>query len=167
MNTTKIHTTLVVLASLVYALPYLFLREYWITLFALAIGVCWLLVEKYKIEVFFNLFFIGFVWLAVHGCLSGLPLPLMLLGVCINLAAWDLTRFQDRLRKIKIQNPEPRLVKGHLQNLLLTLCLGYILALIPTMIQLSMNLVVMIILALFLLFTLRKSVITLRSDKND
>lgn len=167
MSIKKIHLALVVLTSLIFALANLYLRQYWIAVFALVIGACWLLVEKYSIELIFNLFFVGFIWLAARGSINDLPIPLMLFGLCTNLAAWDLSRFQARIREFKVQNPHPRLVTKHLQKLLITICLGYVLALIPTFISLSMNFVVVVVLSLLILFALRQSVITLRNDKSD
>lgn len=165
MSIKNIQLALVILTSLVFSLAHLFLREYWIALFALSLGACWLLVEKYKVELLFNLVFVGFIWLAVRGCLNELRIPLMLLGLCTNLAAWDLSRFQTRIRQYAVQNPEPKLVKKHLRILTITLCLGYILAIIPTLIKLPMNFVVVMVLSLLILFALRKSVITLRNEK--
>jgi hypothetical protein len=121
MNIKKIQLALVIIITLLFSTAFLYLREYWIALFALAIGVSWLLVEKYKIEFLFNLYFTGFIWLAARGCINDLPIPLMLFGLCVNLAAWDLTRFLARIRQCNMQYPEPGLVKKHYAQLIITI----------------------------------------------
>lgn len=165
MNIKKIQPALVIIITFLFSMAFLFLREYWIALFALAIGVSWLLVEKYKIEFLFNLYFTGFIWLAARGCISDLPIPLMLLGVCVNLAAWDLSRFLARIRQCQMQDPEPGLVKKHMRKLIITLCVGYILALLPITVRLSMNFMLVIVISLLIFFTLRQSLVSLRGEK--
>jgi len=165
MNVKKIHQALVILTALIFALSFLFRREYWIALSAIAMGVCWLLTEKYKIGLLFNLFFVGFCWLAGRGSIDGLPAPLMLFGLCTDLAAWDLSRFLARTSECKVINPDPALVKKHLRKLGGSIVIGYILALIPTFIKLRVNFMVVIVVSLLILFFLGRSMIILRSQK--
>jgi hypothetical protein len=165
MNTKRIEIALIVLTILIFSLSHLFTEKYWLAIASLVIGVLWVLAEIYKMSLLPHLFFVGFVGLAVIGSQNGLPAPLMLLGLCTDLAAWDLSRFQARLREFSQRNPDAELVKKHLGKLSGTICIGYILALLPLFIRFSMNFILVIGLTLLLLFALRKSILALRTER--
>jgi hypothetical protein len=165
MSAKKIHIPLIILTALIFSLSHLFIQKYWIVLISLIMGILWILVEIYKLSFLPYIFFVGFIGLAIYGSQHGLPAPLMLFGLCADLAVWDLSRFQARIRGFTTQSPGAEFTKKHLVKLTLTICLGYILALIPLYIQFSINFGMVIVLTLLILFALRKSMLALRNEK--
>ncbi len=156
---------LIILTTLIFSLSHIFTEKYGVGIASFVIGVLWVLAEIYKMSFLPHLFFAGFIGCAVIGSQNGLPVPLMLLGLCTDLAAWDLSRFSARMREFTKRNPDAGLIKKHLGKLTITLCLGYVLAVLPLFFRFSLSFVAVIGISLLLLYTLRKSILALRNEK--
>lgn len=68
--------------------------------------------------------FVGLVCAAALGLWLALPPLGMLVGMLLTLAAWDLQHFSMRLRTVQRVDAAKRLIRSHLQYLLLVLLCG-------------------------------------------
>ncbi len=156
---------LIAATTVIYAGLFLVSREYVLAVCSLAIGSIWLFQATRSIESAGSLFFLAFIGLAIWGILHNLPGPAMLLAFSTNLAAWDLARFLDRTKGTDgASNIDPVMASRHLQRLGITIGAGFVIALLPMMIKLSVNFVTLAFVALLAMITLRQAVIYLRNE---
>jgi asparagine N-glycosylation enzyme membrane subunit Stt3 len=134
--------------------------------FSLIAGVAWLALEIRQKESLPTVFFLLFLALVVLGALNHLPLPLMLAGLCANLAAWDLSRFAARIREGVEDEPKRILESKHIQKLLITTGAGFAVALPPAFASLSLNFLTLVVVMLVVMLMLRASLLYLRQDDN-
>jgi len=154
----------IVVTTLLFSISLWVFGEYWIAFAALLIGFSWLILEYYKKSPFPSLLFFSFIGMAILADFHHLSLPIILFGLSTDLAAWDLSRFFARIRETGDEDAKSDLCKRHLHKLLLTLFIGYMLALLPVFFRLSLKFIVLFILALLAMITLRSSILSLRSQ---
>jgi hypothetical protein len=165
MTPKRIPIALIVLTTLIFSLSHILSGKYWIGLASCVIGVLWVLAEIYKMALLPHLFFASFIGFAAVGSQNGLPVPLMLFGVCTDLAAWDLSRFQTRIREFTKRNPGAEIIKKHLVKLTATIGIGYILACLPLFIRFSMSFIIVVVLTLLTILVLRQSILIIWNEK--
>jgi hypothetical protein len=134
-------------------------------LLSLVLGGVWLFQEFTERETLNSLCFVVFFGLTVVGALSNEPLPLLLLGVSAMLVAWDLSRFRRRIREEEADDERTRLEQSHLQKLAIPVVAGFVIALVPAVLTISVNFVVLLALMLIALLALRQSLLSLRGDR--
>ena len=132
-----------------------------------ALGVIWLLQELGGESPFSSLYFVAYVGLAAFASLNHASLPLLLLGLCADLAAWDLSRFRQRLKDEADSDEKTFLETNHLQKLAAVSAVGFVIALVPLLVQISLNFVILLVIMLLLLILLRQSILSLRRNTND
>jgi hypothetical protein len=165
MMTKRIVLSLIVVTTLTFSLAYAAIQQYLIAVLALVTGLIWLKLEYGQEHPFAAMFFLFFLGLAVLGSLSDLSPLVTLFGICADLAAWDLSRFQARATYARTREIEPPLETRHFQRLFAALGIGLLIALLPTVVRLSTSFVLFSVLTLLLMFVLRASVLHLRQDK--
>lgn len=164
MITKRLVWVLVVVTTGLVSVALLAARDYWLALAALALGAAWLALEVRERQTAVSLFFLLFVGFAVYGSVQNLATPIMLLAVCTNLAAWDLSRFYVRIKDEADDDARRVMEKNHLQKLGVTVGTGLALGLIPMIIRLPLNFVVFAGIVLVALMLLRRSVLSLRGE---
>lgn len=138
------------------------------TALAFALGALWLIVELRWEQPLPSAFFLIFTGLAIWGSLQGLSILLMLFGLSLTLAAWDLSRFRARVHAVDSDSIPHELEIQHLRKLALIAVAGFVIALLPLVVRLSINLVALAVLVLLLMFVLRNAVLRLRdADRAD
>ena len=162
MTTRRVLLGLIVLMTVLLALPWAFVEDYLAAVLALGLGAIWLIPEINDQQGVPSFFFVAFLGLAVWGNLRGLPTSIMLAGLCLDLAAWDLSRFRARIANHL--DPDTNLEAEHLQKLTITVGAGFVVALIPTLLRLSVNLNfgIFCLIVLVAMIMLRKAAISLR-----
>jgi len=128
---------------------------------ALALGVGWLVVEWRRLPISPSVFFTLFAALAIIGGLGDFPAPLVILGLCASLAAWDLSRFRTRVSKVGSGTMPAALATRHVSRLGLTAVIGFVAALAPLAIRLPANFYVLALALLVALLALRAAVLLL------
>ncbi|MBA3945948.1 MAG: hypothetical protein H0X37_15450 [Herpetosiphonaceae bacterium] len=88
------------------------------------IGLLWWLGDRRQWSQAPTMGFVGFVCAAALGLWVALPPLGMLLGLLLTLAAWDLQHFGQRLRTVQRVDAANRLIRSHLQYLLVVLVVG-------------------------------------------
>jgi hypothetical protein len=129
------------------------------------IGLIWLIQEVNGKTTISTAYFVAFVGFAALGSLNHAPVPLLLLGLCTDLAAWDLSRFQQRIRDEETSDEKTFLENNHLQKLAAVTSVGFLIALVPMLMQISVNFVILLLIMLLALIALRQSILSLRGDK--
>ncbi len=155
----------IVLTSGIIMFANITLQEYLIAALAFVFGSAWLLLEIKKKESPHSVFFLFFLVLAILGSLRNLPIPIMLLALSFDLVSWDLSRFQARIRNEVTSDTKNLLEIKHLQNLAITTSIGFLVALIPVFVHISINFVIFLIIILAIMLGLRKSILYLRNEK--
>lgn len=140
------------------------IENYALAAACLLLGAIWLLLEYHRKTAFTSLFFVVFIGLAAAGSVNREPSWLMVLGIAADLAAWDLSRFLDRLRNFAAQDVSPELYTKHLYRLAVPLCVGFGLALVPMFIQLPVSFVAFLVLALLAVILFRKAALGLPGE---
>jgi hypothetical protein len=162
--TTKIVYGLIILTSAILAVANIALQAYLIAVLAIISGAIWLLLQVKTKEAPHSLFFVVFLGLTLLGSLRNLPIPFMLLALTLDLAAWDLSRFQTRINSEEQSASKTALELKHAQKLAITVSIGFVIALLPTYVHLSLNFVVFLLVLLLLMLILRKSILYLRKE---
>lgn len=150
--------------TVLFVVMYVGAAEYSNALFSLATGLIWLFIEIKSKRSLSTIFFVIFFALGVLGGLNHLPTPLILLGISMNLAAWDLSRLKARIAGKAEADVIAKLEIKHLQKLAVVTGIGLILALLSTSIQISLSFVALAVLTLAVMIVLRASMRYLRSD---
>ncbi len=156
MITKKIMLGLIAASGIIF----LFTGVRLISVLALIFGVTWLALELYDIPASM-VFFLSFAGLAVVSGLNGAPVALSLLGFSTALASWDLSRFYARITLETPGEKRASLETKHLQQLAIIVCGGYLVALLPTLIELSLGFGVVFLVVVLAILTLRKSILYL------
>lgn len=162
MNTKTALLGLIVVTTTLFTAIYGILDVYLVAVFSLALGLIWLLLELYDHESASTVFFLLFVGLAIMASLSGIPLPITLLGFSTNLAAWDLSLFRARVAGENGSEARIILEKRHLQKLAVTASVGFLLALPPAFIKISVDFVVVFFVMCLIMLALKSSATYLR-----
>lgn len=154
---------LVALTAAFFSTVYAVSGEYMLAILAAVLGVMWLAADV-KIASQGTLFFLTFVMLAVVASLNDIPVPLILLALSADLAAWDVARFRARLTG-QVEPDILAIMEGrHLRILMITICAGFLVALLPTFVHLSLPFVIVCLLLLLTLLALRQSIRSLRAN---
>ncbi len=161
---TKILYGLIILTNVLLTIANIVLQAYLIAGVAIISGAIWLLLQLKTNDAPHSFFFMLFLGLTLLGSLRNVPFPLMLLALSLDVAAWDISRFQARI-STEEEGPSKTLLElKHLQKLAITLSLGYFVALLPTFVHFSLNFVVFLLILFLLMLTLRKSILSLRKE---
>ena len=162
--TTKVLYGLIILTSSLLTLANIVLQEYLIAGVAITLGAIWLYLQIKSKEPPHSFFFVLFLGLIVLGSLYKISVTFMLLALTSILAAWDLSRFQARISHEEESAPKTLLELKHLQKLAITVTVGFLMALLPTVIHISLNFVVFLFILLLVMLALRKSTLYLRKE---
>jgi hypothetical protein len=162
--TTKILYGLIILTSLLLTVTNIALQDYVIASVTIISGAIWLLLQIKKKEPSPSIFFILFLGLAILGSLRNISIPFMLLALTSDLAAWDLSRFQARISQEAESASKTLLELKHLQKLAITLSIGFLVALLPSFVHISLNFAVFLFILLLIMLALRKSILYLRKE---
>jgi len=157
----KILWGLIVITAGMFSAVFLGSQDYSLAVLAVVLGCIWFGLEARQRHEFGWLFFLIFVGMAVWGSAQNVSTPMLLLGLTADLGAWDLSRFQLRVRSVPDTPIRARLERKHIQKLLVTLGSGFFIALVPLYIQVSISFVAVALFVLFGLFALRRSVLVL------
>ena len=98
----------------------------------------------------------GYIAAAAFGTLRGLPSFPMLAGVVAALAAWDLHRFEIRLKDVNRDELTSALERAHLKRILITSGLGLGLSTVGRSFQLNFSFGVVVLLTLLMAFSLSR-----------
>ena len=129
----------------------------------LALGFSWLILEINDKHAFSWLFFLTFLSLAGLGGLQNLSVPMLLLGLSTNLAAWDLSRFYARTSSEPQSELKSLLERNHAQKLFATLGMTFLVALVPVFIRISIGFVGLVLVVVVAMLALRRSILSLLS----
>lgn len=155
---------LILVTTAVFSLAYAFSQHGLIAVFALVSGLFWLAQEYSPHQSAAAPFFLVFMGLSVVGSLNHLPALAMLFGLSTNLAAWDLSRFWNRITSGGKQAMDPMLEQSHLQRLSITLGTGLLAALPPLLVRISISFAAFAGLMLLVVVLLRASALHLRPE---
>ncbi len=149
MNPKPIWGGLVLTTAALFAIAFAAQGAVVLAVVAGGLGMLWLAANANELG---TLFFVGFTLLAMIAALDGTWLPLTLLGMCANLAAWDLARFRVRLAGQK----EQALLKArHLRLLAVVTGAGFLTALVPVLVHVTIPFVMLsgiVLLTLLMLY---------------
>jgi hypothetical protein len=164
MNPKHIIWGLVIVVAVLFSIIYAALGNNMLAVLAFGLGGMWLAVDA-KVDGYEGtFFFLAFVALAVIASLNEALRPLPLLGLSVDLAAWDVSRFSARLAGEKDQTARAILEARHLTLLIVVIGSGFLIALLPFLFQLAIPFVIMSGLALFALLALQQSMRSLSQD---
>ena len=165
MNPKHVFGGLVIVVAVIFATIFAVQGDYLLAALGFALGMMWLAADA-KIESDLGtLFFVGFVVLAVIASLNDALLPLILLGMCANLAAWDIARFRARLAGQKAQENHALLKARHVRLLAVVIGAGFLMALLPLFFRLSIPFVMVGAVALITLLMLYQSTRSLHGQR--
>ncbi len=136
--------------------------NYPLAAFSFVSGFVWLGLEIKEQRFLTSFFFVAFMGVAILGAFNQSALPLMLLGVSTDLAAWDLSRFLARIGVASKNDDRAKLERRHLRLLFITVGVGLMLAWPALIVRIPMNFVVFFFVALVLILILRRSFLDLR-----
>src|SRR5258706_7980512 len=146
--TNKALCGLIMITAVTFSFINMLSQQYLIAGTSFALGVIWLLLEVNKRRPLSTLFFLFFLGLAILGSLHSAPIPIILLGLSTDLAAWDLSQFQARIKDEAESEAKALLEITHLQRLAAITSVGFLIALLPTLIKISIDFVVLFIIIL-------------------
>lgn len=161
---TKVLNGLIVLTSVILVVANMILQAYLIAGITVMLGAVWLILQMKDKEAPHSFFFVFFLGLTILGSLNKFPIPFMLLALSTNLAVWDLSRFRERVKYEEESTSKTLLELKHLQNLAITLSIGFFVALFPTFIHISLNFVVFLFILLLLMLSFRTSILYIRKE---
>lgn len=101
-----------------------------------------------------TLFFVFFVVLILYGAIEQIALPWLAIMLVLNLAAWNLGRFQYQLVRFDVIHNQRQMENHHLKQLGLTLAAGFFLAILPAFLRLNLPFVIVIAAVLGFVFLL-------------
>jgi hypothetical protein len=162
--TGKVLFGLIIVTSSVFSFVYAASQAYLFAAFAFGLGVFWLVMEAKNEPAFSTIFFLAFVALAILRSVDQAPVIMLLLGFTANLAAWDWSRFRARIADETRLEVVALLETRHLQKLAVTAFAGFVIALLPVFIQISINFVVVLLLILLTMIALRRSMLLIRGE---
>ncbi len=165
MITKRILSGLIAGLTLAYLFVYAASQQYLIATLAVVIGLVWFRLQDDQEQSLPALFFVFFLALALLGTFTETPALVLMLCVCVDLAAWDLSRFQARVSRPG--NGEIGLVLEirHLKRLFVPIGVGLVIAMLPSIIRIPANFVVFSVLILLVMLVLRASVLYLRQPQ--
>lgn len=127
----------------------------WVALVAVLIAfLAWLPARQWLSTWLSSSALVVTVSLAAAGLLAGASPFLMILSATLALASWDLVRFDHTLTGGSSAKTVARLEKKHYESLVLALGTGLLVALTGRMIRFQIPFVGMVILVIFVLFSL-------------
>ncbi|MBN1563812.1 MAG: hypothetical protein JXA10_08230 [Anaerolineae bacterium] len=164
MNLKRLFGGLVITVAVLFAGIYAALDSYLLAIVSLGVGGLWLTLDAKIANYEGTLFFLAFVALAVIASLDDTLKPWPLLGLSINLAAWDIARFTARLANAEQPATRAVLTTRHLILLAGIIILGFVFAVLPALVRLAIPFVIVGGVALLALLTLQQSMRSLSRD---
>ncbi len=164
MNSKHVFWGLVIVDAILFAIIYAVSGNYPLAALAFGLGVIWLAADTKSKKRLGTPCFLAYVVLAVIANLNNILIPLTLLGMSVNLAAWDMSRFRSRLVDQNGQVPHPLLEARHLHLLAAVICFGFLIALVPLYFRLTIPFVLVGGVTLLTLLTLQQSMRSLWMD---
>ncbi len=160
----QLQYTLIGITALIFTILFVGSREYVTAVTSIVLGVSWIALEYRGWNPLRTLLMSAFVGLAAVSALEHALTPLILLGFIADLAAWDLSRFWPRIQEEEASEARSRLEHSHLQKLALVSGSGFVVALIPLAIQISIQFVGLCLIALIAAVLLRIGIGSLRGE---
>ena len=166
MNPKYILWGLVIIVAVLFSIIYAALGNYLLAILPLGLGGLWLYADVSVDGYEGTLFFVAFVALAVVASLPDVLGPLPLLGLSINLAAWDLARFLARLSRQKDPAVRADLQARHLTLLVMVIGAGFMIGVLPFLLQVAIPFVIVFGFALLALLALQQSMRSLARNQD-
>lgn len=163
--TAKTLSILIILTAVCFILIFATLQLVLLVALAVAVGILWSILETRGAHLFDNVFFLTFVVLAIVASLEQASAPIVVLALTLNLATWDLARFRRRTANGEIKDVL-LLETIHLRKLAITLCAGFVIALAPLIVRLSVNFVIVLMLIFLTFIALRRSILYLQAEND-
>lgn len=144
------------------------LNGHWNTVwFVVFFGVLWAVLLAFKKYFANNTLFIFFIALVVLGYFEGLPLVVLSAAVCFNLAAWNVANFRSALSQADLVINLRQMETTRLTRLGVTLAGGFLLSLIPILIQIELAFLVIVIVAVAAIALLGRGLVKLRAAEEE
>ena len=118
------------------------------------IAVLWLTMILRGKQDWHTVFFILFVVMILYGAIEGIALPWVAALLVLNLAAWNLGRFEFQLSQFEVIHNQRQMEDHRLKQLGLTLAAGFFLAILPSFLRLNLPFVIVIAAVLGFVFLL-------------
>ena len=131
---------------------------------ALGLGSLWFGLEYRQAQGLASVLLVGFVVLAAWAALDGLSAPVLVFSLSASLAVWDLSRFRSRVTEEGQGDIPPALERAHLRKLAVVTTAGFLAALLPLIIHISVNFIVFALIFFVAMVLLRRAVVQLRGE---
>ncbi len=164
--TTRILTFSTIIAAGTLAAGYGFNNQPLGALLFVALGLLWLVGQRYKRPIVASASFLCFVVGAVLGAWYGVKSGWLLCGVTAALVAWDLSHFVAHVQETKNVENLRALERAHLQRLGLVGGLGLLLGVLALTVRLTLRFSVVIALGLVGVFGLSRLIRFLRQESD-
>lgn len=143
-----------------------FFSEYpFLSTLALITGLGWALLFFFEKPFANTPAFISFILITMGAAFFKLEFAILLSAVCFDLAAWNLTKFWDRIRRYEQIENQRQLENHHLKQVFGVLAIGYVLAIFPHWIEIELNFFSIFLLSLLTFFLFGKGILALPKDK--
>jgi len=136
-----------------------------ISAFALLFGLVWGLLFFFEKHFANTLAFIGYIFIVMISAFVELNFAILLAVVCFDLAAWNLTKFWNRIQRYELIENQQQLENHHLKQVFGVLITGYILAIIPHWIEIELSFFLIFLLSLLTFFLFGKGITALHKEK--
>ena len=144
------------------------LNGHWNTLwFVVFFGVLWAVLLAFKKYFANNTLFIFFIALVVLGYFEGLPLVVLSAAVCFNLAVWNVANFRSALSQADLVINLRQIETARLARLGFTLAGGFVLTLIPILVQIKLGFLVIALIAILAVVLLGRGLVKLRAEEDE
>lgn len=121
---------------------------------SMAIGTIWFLFELRPVRYVRDVAFVVMTILSALQLISGISSLLFLITALLSLAAWDLSRFCQRLKDTEISETRSKIEKRHMKRLAIVIILGLSIAGLAFTIRLQFNFYILITVAFIELLTI-------------
>jgi hypothetical protein len=178
----RIMTISTLVATAAMALGYGLNEQFLGVLLFIALGLLWLVGQRYAVQAFAGLGLLGFTTGALLGALYGIANGWLLVGIAAALVTWDLHHFILHMRVAEpedadnaeanrafanFRNENMRaLERAHLQRLALVTAAGLLLGGLALTIRLTLRFGVVLVLGLVAIFGLSRLIRYLRQESD-
>ena len=136
-----------------------------ISAFALLLGLVWGLLFFFGKHFANTPAFIGYILIVMIGAFIELNFSILLAVVCFDRAAWNLTKFWNRIQRYEQIENQRQLENHHLKQVFGVLIIGYIFAILPHWIEIELSFFLIFLLSLLAFFLFGKGITALREEK--
>lgn len=142
-------------------------EQAWLLVLLVAVGtLIWTALLAAKKGYFNSVFFILFSIFIIWAYFEGVPLIVLITAICLNLAAWNIANFRSALAQVDRADNLRQMESARLKRLGLTLAAAFLLALIPTLVQIKFSFLLTAILITLTVVLLGRALTALHTDQN-